>query len=68
MTLPLLTLTPSRRSNAAWFSDQATTSVSWRSLILCLASDDASGTTAAEIVVDGGTTGAPWGAPVFRKG
>jgi NAD(P)-dependent dehydrogenase (short-subunit alcohol dehydrogenase family) len=35
---------------------------------LFLASDDASGTTAAEIVVYGGTTGAPWGAPVFRKG
>jgi NAD(P)-dependent dehydrogenase (short-subunit alcohol dehydrogenase family) len=35
---------------------------------LFLASDDASGTTAAEIVVDGGTTGAPWGAPLFRKG
>jgi NAD(P)-dependent dehydrogenase (short-subunit alcohol dehydrogenase family) len=32
-----------------------------------LASDDASGITAAEIVVDGGTIGAPWGAPVFRK-
>lgn len=26
----------------------------------------ASGITAAEIVVDGGTTGAPWGAPIFR--
>ena len=36
--------------------------------VLFLASDDASGTTAAEIVVDGGTTGAPWGAPLFRKG
>ena len=34
---------------------------------LFLASDDASGTTAAEIVVDGGTIGAPWGAPAFRK-
>jgi NAD(P)-dependent dehydrogenase (short-subunit alcohol dehydrogenase family) len=32
-----------------------------------LASDDASGITAAEIVVDGGTIGAPWGAPVFRR-
>lgn len=35
---------------------------------LFLASDDASGITAAEIVVDGGTTGAPRGAPLFRKG
>jgi NAD(P)-dependent dehydrogenase (short-subunit alcohol dehydrogenase family) len=35
---------------------------------LFLASDDASGITAAEIVVDGGTTGAPWGAPAFRQG
>jgi NAD(P)-dependent dehydrogenase (short-subunit alcohol dehydrogenase family) len=31
-----------------------------------LASNDASGMTAAEIVVDGGTTGAPWGNPLFR--
>ena len=36
--------------------------------VLFLASDDASGITAAEIVVDGGTIGAPWGAPIFRKG
>jgi NAD(P)-dependent dehydrogenase (short-subunit alcohol dehydrogenase family) len=35
---------------------------------LFLASDEASGMTAAEIVVDGGTTGAPRGAPVFRVG
>jgi NAD(P)-dependent dehydrogenase (short-subunit alcohol dehydrogenase family) len=34
---------------------------------LFLASDDAGGITAAEIVVDGGSTGAPWGAPLFRK-
>lgn len=32
---------------------------------LFLASDDSSNTTAAEIVVDGGTTGAPLGAPVY---
>lgn len=31
-----------------------------------LASDAASGMTAAEIVVDGGNTGAPMGAPMFR--
>ncbi|RKE40105.1 NAD(P)-dependent dehydrogenase (short-subunit alcohol dehydrogenase family) [Paraburkholderia sp. BL23I1N1] len=36
--------------------------------VLFLASDDASGITAAEIVVDGGTIGAPWGAAMFRKG
>ena len=35
--------------------------------VLFLASDGASGITAAEIVVDGGTIGAPWGAPAFRK-
>lgn len=34
---------------------------------LFLASDDAAGITAAEIVVDGGTTGAPWGSQVFRQ-
>jgi NAD(P)-dependent dehydrogenase (short-subunit alcohol dehydrogenase family) len=33
-----------------------------------LASKGASGITAAEIVVDGGTIGAPWGAPALRKG
>jgi len=33
--------------------------------VLFLASDGASGITAAEIVVDGGTIGAPWGAPLF---
>ncbi|MGF6770198.1 NAD(P)-dependent dehydrogenase (short-subunit alcohol dehydrogenase family) [Paraburkholderia sp. GAS199] len=36
--------------------------------VLFLASGDASGMTAAEIVVDGGTIGAPWGAPLFRQG
>ncbi|WP_144162152.1 SDR family NAD(P)-dependent oxidoreductase [Paraburkholderia sp. BCC1885] len=34
---------------------------------LFLASDDAAGITAAEIVVDGGTTGAPWGAALYRR-
>lgn len=34
--------------------------------VLFLASDAASGITAAEIVVDGGATGAPYGAPAFR--
>jgi NAD(P)-dependent dehydrogenase (short-subunit alcohol dehydrogenase family) len=35
--------------------------------VLFLASGDASGMTGAEIVVDGGTIGAPWGAPIFRQ-
>ena len=35
--------------------------------VLFLASDAASGITAAEIVVDGGTIGAPWGAPIFSS-
>ncbi|WP_213766247.1 SDR family oxidoreductase [Caballeronia sp. dw_19] len=35
--------------------------------VLFLASDGASGITAAEIVVDGGTIGAPWGSPALRK-
>lgn len=34
--------------------------------VLFLASDDASSIQAAEIVVDGGTTGAPSGAPIYR--
>lgn len=34
--------------------------------VLYLASDDASNVTRAEIVVDGGATGAPQGAPVYR--
>jgi len=34
--------------------------------VLFLASPRASGITAAEIVVDGGTTGTPWGSPMFR--
>jgi NAD(P)-dependent dehydrogenase (short-subunit alcohol dehydrogenase family) len=33
--------------------------------VLFLASDDSSNTTAAEILVDGGTTGAPLGAPAY---
>jgi NAD(P)-dependent dehydrogenase (short-subunit alcohol dehydrogenase family) len=32
-----------------------------------LASSDASGTTASELVVDGGTIGTPWGSPVYRN-
>jgi len=35
--------------------------------VLFLASDDASNIQAAEIVVDGGTTGAPSGAPIYQR-
>jgi NAD(P)-dependent dehydrogenase (short-subunit alcohol dehydrogenase family) len=36
-------------------------------VVLFLASDDASNVQAAEIVVDGGATGAPMGAPMYRQ-
>lgn len=35
--------------------------------VVFLASDDASNIQAAEIVVDGGATGAPFGAPIYRQ-
>ena len=35
--------------------------------VLFLASDDASNIQAAEFFVDGGTTGAPMGAPIYRE-
>lgn len=54
---PMVRAVPSARISEAEEIAQA---------VLFLASDAAANMTAAEIVVDGGLTGAPGGAPIYR--
>ncbi len=48
--------------------DRIGTPVEVANAVLFLASDESSFVQASEIVVDGGATGAPLGAPIYRQG
>jgi len=60
-----------RRDYASWLRERnpaPTFSEDVANAVLFLASDESSGVQAAEIVIDGGTTGALAGSPRFQRG